>query len=185
MCSIGQRAAKSRMSGPNNSGSLRLTPKNRLAPIQALGKSVREDTGLFLSLKTVIGTTTSSVNAFDSDHDSHSFALCAGSAVVLGQVDEKFNVTQRFFRARPDALPTNATPSFYNSPTAQGTLDSHNRSASSLRDRAHGQSLGDFTTENYSTESPGRGKTNKRIRDVTCVSLSPGGKLLAVGEVRK
>ncbi len=173
------------MSGSSNTGSLRLTPKNRLTPIQTPGKSTREDTGVRLSLKRVIGTTTGSANAFDSDHESHSFAVCAGSTVVLSQIDEDLNITQRFFRARPDVWPTSATCSFYSSPVAQSTSDSRSRSASSMKDGGHGQASGGITVGNYSVESPGRGKASKRTRDMTCVSLSPGAKLLAVGEVRR
>ncbi len=173
------------MSGPSNTGSFRLTPKNRFTPMQTAGKSAPEDSGLSLLLKTVIGTTTSSANAFDFVHESHSFVVCAGSAVVLSQLDEKLNVTQRFFRARPDVWPVNAIPSFYNSSAAQGVPDPRNRLASSLRDGGHGQAPGIFAMGSSSTESAGRGKANKRTRDVSCVSLSPGGKLLAVGEVRR
>ena len=167
------------MSGSSNTGSLRLTP------VQTPGKSTREDTGVRLSLTKVIGTTTGSPNAFDSDHESHSFVVCAGSTVVLSQLNEDLNITQRFFRARPDVWPTCATSSLYSSPVAQGTSDSRSRSASSMKDGGHGQTLGGFTLGNRSVETPGRGKASKRTRDTTCVSLSPGAKLLAVGEVRR
>ena len=173
------------MSGTSNTGSLRLTPKNRFTPVPVSGKPAREDTGLSLSLKTIIGTTTRSANAFDFDHESHTFAVCAGSAVVLGQVDEQLNINRRIFRARPDIRPLNATPSFYNSPTTQGISDSRNRLASFSKDGGHGQASLGFTTGIYPTESPVRAKANKKIRDVTCVSLSPGANLLAIGEVRR
>ncbi len=173
------------MSGNSNTGSLGLTPKNRPILMQTPGNSAREESGLSVLLKTVIGTTTSSANAFDSVRESHSFAVCAGSVVVLSQLDEEFKVTQRFFRARPDVWPANVTPSFYNSPAAQGVPDTRNRLVSSLKDGGYGQAPAGFTVGNASTESAGRGKANKRTRDVTCVSLSLGGKLLAVGEVRQ
>ena len=175
------------MSGTSNTGSLRLTPKNRLTPVQLSGKPAREDTGLSLSLKTIIGTTTGSANAFDSDHESHTFAVCAGSAVVLGQVDDtpELNVTRRFFRARSDGWPVSATPSFYSSPVLPGISDSRIGLTSFSKDGGHGLATGSFTTGSHPTESPVRGKGNKKIRDATCVSLSPGAKLLAVGEVRR
>lgn len=153
--------------------------------MQTAGKSIPEDSDLSLLLKTVIGTTTNSANAFDSVHESRSFAVCAGSVVVLCQLDEKLNVTQRVFRARPDVWPVNAVPSFYNSSAAQGVPDPRNRLASSPRDGGHGKAPGVFTMGSSSAETAGRSKANKRTRDVTCVSLSPGGKLLAVGEVRR
>ena len=104
--------------------------------------------------------------------------------MALGQIDAQLNINQRFFRARPDVLPINATPSYYNSPSVQGTSDSRNRLPSSVKDGGHAQALGGFTAGNYSMESPSKGKANKKIREATCVSLSSGAKLLAIGEVR-
>ena len=173
------------MNGPSNTGSLRLTPQNKFIPTQTTGKSARTDTGLSLSLETVIGTTTTSTNGFGSDHESCSFAVCAGPAVVLSQLDENLNVIQRFFRARPDVWPINATPSFYNSPASQGTSEFRSRFASSLRDKGYGRTTAVDTIGVSCWESPGRSKASKRTRYASCVSLSPGGKLLAIGEVSR
>ena len=173
----------SRMNDPSNTESPRRTPKNKFTPTQPAGRAARADTGFDLSLRNIIGTTTTSANGFSVDQDSHSFAVCAGSAVVLSQLDENLDITKRFFRTRPDAWPTNITPSFYSSLTSQGTPDSHSRPKSSLKDGGYRQAGGGNPMGVAHSEPSSRSKANKLARDASCVSLSPGGKFLAVGEV--
>lgn len=86
--------------------------------------------------------------------------------------------SQRFFRARPTALPIYPATTFHNAPTTPtGTPranDSRGRVA--LRDSPHG---GDWA------DSPGASKTwtsRERIKAATCLALSRDGKYLAVGE---
>lgn len=151
------------------------TPNNRSYPSPAAGRSLQEDLGCHLQLKTVIGTTTSSPNAFDSLPDIDAFAVCAGSAVIVARVDAHLNINQQLFRARPNARPVNETHSFYNSSTPP-ISSLRSRLASSLRDSGYGAG------SNHE-ESAGESQIYKRTREATCISMSPGGDLLAVGEV--
>ena len=145
-------------------------------------RQARECTNVQLSLNRVIGTTTSSANAFDALTEHHTFVCCAGSAAVLCRVDEHFNITQYSFRARPNASPINAIPSFYNPITPPGTQGK-------CRYRSPFKDGGSGTTHNglldYPPDSPSQGRANNRSRETSCVSLSREGSLMAVGEVKR
>lgn len=156
-----------------------LTPKSRFYPSRGARRSSQEDLGVHLGLKTVIGTTTSTPNAFDYLPENNVFAVCAGSAVIVGQVDADTNVKQRLFRARPNARSVNEISSYYNASTPPATV-SRSRLASSLRDGGYG---GGYAVEDIATESPSANQLSKRTRETTCISLSAQGNLLAVGEV--
>ena len=164
-------------STPNNS------PFARSNTIKASPtKSTRADAGL--SLRHVIGTTANSSNAISTHHSSRSLAFIAGAAAVLATFDEHLKVSQRFYRARPTAIPLNPTPVVYSpsTPVTPGA-DLRTRAAVSLRDAGatgspYGTPTGDWA------DSPG-GKpwsARERVKAATCVSLSPDGKYLAVGE---
>lgn len=129
-----------------------------------------------LSLKRVIGCST---NAFDSHPPSRSFAYTAGAAAVVVTLDEELQVTQRFFRARPNAptLATAAAGAYHAPSTPQN--ESRVRAAASLREAGIGYSPTPVTDD-----SPGA-KTwsaRERIKAATSLSFSPDGKWLAVGE---
>ncbi|KAH6656780.1 WD40-repeat-containing domain protein [Truncatella angustata] len=161
------------------SNRLRLTPSNspflqRPARSPFRGRPAPDPR---LSLKRVIGTTCTSPNGFDTCQNS--FAYLAGGAVVVVNVEgERYH--QRFYRARPSAVPVysttaqsldRSTPT--NTPKAN---DSRNRSSIAPRDSSFGVS--DWA------ESPSA-KTwtsRERIKAATCLSLSHDGKYLAVGE---
>ena len=163
-----------------------LTPKNRLHAVQASGFSAtrhdREHGILQLSFRSVVGTTTSSINAFDALLEHNTFAYCAGSAAVLSRVDEELSITQHLFRARPNALPMNATPSFYNSATPPST-PGQSRRGSPLKDGDCG--LIDRGLPEYYQGSPNQIRASNRSRETSCVSLSRGDNLMAVGEVKQ
>ena len=135
----------------------------------------REMKDIQLRLIKVIGTTTDCVNAFDTLPST--FACSAGSAAVLSRVDETFNITQQLFRARPNALPINASLSYYNPATPPGA-SSKSRRRSPLKDGIIYNSLLDCPSN-----SPSPVKANNKSREITCVSLSRRGNLMAVGEV--
>jgi len=181
-----QRLFENRMSAVSHAASLRLTPKNRLHPAltpnQTPAKPSREDSGLQLTLKNVIGTTTSSNSAFNALPEKHAFVCCAGPAVVLNRVDEQLNITQQLYRARPNALPMNATPSFYNPSTPPNTLG-RSHYGSPLKEGSYG--IGYTASSEYTSDTPNHGKASNRSRAATCVSLSHCGKFLAVGEVSR
>ena len=158
------------------------TPKSRFHA-QALGKKSREYARLQLSLKTVIGTTTSSANAFDCLPGHDTFAVCAGSAVVHGRVDEELNILQTFYRAGPSAVAANPSYSFYNSPAPNISVEAPRNSAAIFKD-THSGYLNPAIHGDASASSPGKTKASTRTRTASCVSLSPDGQFLAIGEVR-
>ncbi|EPE07419.1 wd repeat-containing protein [Ophiostoma piceae UAMH 11346] len=133
-----------------------------------------------LSLKRVVGSTCCSPTGFDTVNSS--FAYIAGGAVVVVDVYGDY-YRQRFYRARPTAVPVysvSPVPQGPSTPTSTPKAnDSRNRLAarSSRRDSAFG--LPDWA------ESPTSGKTwtqRERIKSATCLSLSRDGRFLAVGE---
>lgn len=173
---------KSKLAGPG--ASLRITPSN--SPI--LKPAARPPNKLSahqssLTLQTVIGTTTSTPNGFSSHEPSSSFALCAGSAAILVDLDSDLNISQRFFRARPTATGLNTVSSYYgNTTTPPVTPDSRNRALPSTRSGQNGSMyLGSLAGE--SADSGRTWTSRERIKAVTSVSISPNGRFLAVGEV--
>lgn len=166
---------------------LRLTPKaspyfNKSPSVRSPVKPSRDEQ--CLSLKQIIGTTTTSSNAFDSLPDARSFAYCAGAAAVVSTIDQDLNVTQRFYRAKPTSGPVNPSTPLYDSPLPPfGALQGpRSRSFATPKDASNGvMSFGSSTND---LDSPG-GRNNlsrERAKATTCLSLSPDGKLIAVGE---
>lgn len=164
------------MSSIGHAASSMLTPMSRFHASHNPGlnstKQAQELNSLRLSLNSVVGTTTHSVNAFDALPEQHTFVYCAGSAAVLARVDEHLNITQQLFRATR-ATPLNAIPSFYNPATPPST-PAKNRNGSPSKDGG---------LQDYPSSSPSQGRANNRSRETSCVSLNRGGNLMAVGEV--
>ena len=160
------------------------TPMSRSHASRNAGPShtrpAQELNSLRLSLNSVVGTTTDSVNSFDALPEHHTYVCCAGSAAVLARVDEHLNIIQHLFRARPNAAPINATPSFYNPATPPST-PGRSRYGSPLKDGGCGIVYNGL--QNHHPDSPSQGRANNRSRETSCVSLSRGGNLMAVGEV--
>ncbi|KAJ5123877.1 uncharacterized protein N7515_007702 [Penicillium bovifimosum] len=181
MTSTTPLGAKSKLAGPG--ASLKITPSN--SPILRPGTRSASKTShqSSLSLQTVIGTTTTTPNGFSSHDQSKSFALCAGSAAVLAELDENDNITQRFFRARPSATSVNPPTSFYNQSTPPTTPDPRSRSLSHIRSNPHFNfANGSPSSESGDPGSPRAWSSRERIKAVMSVSISPNGRFLAVGE---
>jgi WD40 repeat protein len=167
----------------NQGTPLKITPAN--SPLMRPGpRSQKLGTQpASLSLRKIIGTTTTSSRGLACHYDSSTFAYCAGSAAVLAKVDDGGEISYRFFRAQPAALPMHPCVSVYN-PTSP-TANSENRRRTILPFK-HG------TDDRYSNSSPrriwgdeGSSKTwsaRERVKAVSCVDLSPNGRFLAVGE---
>lgn len=173
---------------PNTSPIMASTPSNRhpkLAPSNTPvttpnsrfpGRGKAQEPSLFL--KRVIGTTCSSPTGFDSV--DRCFCYIAGGAVVVADLSGS-NYTQRFYRARPTAVPV-----FSVAPVQRGSSgpfatpkanDARNRVAAAPRDPIHSSpsDRGDSPASKTWT-------SRERIKAATCVSLSRDGRFLAVGE---
>ena len=139
-----------------------------------------------LTLRTVIGTTTRTANAFDSLPSARCFAYTAGTAAVVATVDAQHNISQRFYRARPTTNPINSSSSIYGGPSTPTQNESRNRAAASLREVSVGASpLASPALNDWNDSPNNRAWTaREKIKAATCVSFSPDGKFLAAGEVR-
>jgi hypothetical protein len=174
---------------------LKVTPNN--SPYSRAQRSPNKARGALyesgLSLKRIIGTTVSSPTAFDSLSSAHVFAYTAGAAAIVvnlasneggdtGEEEAKLvHYSQRFFRARPTAVPLNGTIASSGPPT---TPTLANRSTT--RDSAAPYTpTTTYASLDSSDSSSGKTWTSReRIKAATCLSISRDGRFLAVGEVR-
>jgi len=164
---------------PNGSpGNFLSRPLQNRTPNRSRQNQSTTDTGLFL--KRVIGCST---GAFDSHPATRSFAYTAGAAAVVVQLDDNLQVTQRFFRARPNVTTWSSASSQISSLQSIAFLESRNRLSLTLKDLGVSPS---GNVQPSSLEDTSTAKTwtaRERIKAATCVSFSPDGKWLAVGEV--
>jgi hypothetical protein len=161
---------------------LRVTPSGHASAKtnKQTSKSSRNDAGL--SLRHVIGTTANSPNSMDTLPSHRSLGFTAGAAAVICSFDDKLRLNQRFYRARPTAVPLNPTPTVYSPSTPGGTAEF--RSRSSIRESGVGTAPYSPGTAEWSDSPGGKSWTaRERVKAATCVSFSPDGKYLAVGEV--
>lgn len=136
-----------------------------------------------LSLNTVIGTTIDSGNGFDSLSKYNTYAVCAGSTVILSRIDEQLNAVQSFYRAEQNVTAQNPNDSFYSPNASNNSREGVRATASPYRDSSHG--IGKLATYTDAfMESPGKSRASTRTRSASCISLSADGRLLAVGEVK-
>ncbi|KAF2748938.1 WD repeat protein-like protein [Sporormia fimetaria CBS 119925] len=159
---------------PNSSPYLKATPMR--PPVKP---SRPEAT---LALKQVIGTTTCSANGFDSLPNGHSFAFTAGAAAVVATIEDGNIVSQRFYRARPTANPLNPSASVYGGPSTPAQNESRSRTGNSAQAGLGVSPIASPTAD--WTDSPGNKSwsARERIKAATCLSFSPDGRFLAVGE---
>ncbi|KAG5302614.1 WD domain-containing protein [Histoplasma capsulatum G186AR] len=176
----------SKIRPPSSLGaSIKITPANSPALKPAARPPHKPSHYSTLSLQTVIGTTTSNPNGFSFHEPTKSFALCAGSATILAEVDQDMNISQRFFRARPTAAPVNPVQSFYNTSTPPTTPDLRIRSLqpAGRSSGINGAPYAGSPNIEWGENSGSRTWTSReRIKAITCVSISPNGRFLAVGE---
>ena len=164
------------------SNRLKLTPVNSpfllhrssRSPIRGHSRALADSR---LSLKRVVGTTCGSPLGFDTIYSS--FAYIAGGAVVVVDVHGD-DYTQRFYRARPTAVPVFAVSPVTRAPSTPNTTpkanDSRNRVAAGSRDSIYGSpDLSESPTSKTWT-------SRERIKAATCLALNRDGRYLAVGE---
>ncbi|KAK3989567.1 WD40-repeat-containing domain protein [Cladorrhinum sp. PSN332] len=159
------------------SNRLKLTPSNSPFLTRPSRSSIRPRAPYepCLSLRRVIGTTCTSPTGFDTVQST--FAYIAGGTVVVVDVSGE-HYSQRFYRARPSAVPVyTVSPVSNSSCTPNATPkanDSRNRSAASPRD---------YGTSDWSDSPASKTWTSReRIKAATCLALSRDGRYLAVGE---
>ncbi|KAI5288198.1 hypothetical protein KEM54_005394 [Ascosphaera aggregata] len=133
-----------------------------------------------LALRTVIGTSTSNSNGFAIYEQGRQFAFAAGSTAVLADVDDKLNVSQRFFRARTSVPGSSSTTSPSTSHISVATTHSRPRaqSGSGRTNPLRSGSFGISEPTGGSLASTAR----DRVKAVTSVALSPNGRFIAAGE---
>ncbi|KAG8531050.1 uncharacterized protein KY384_004407 [Bacidia gigantensis] len=149
--------------GPSGGG-FRLTPRAKLYPMGNSTRHAQDEDRLQLNLKTVIGTTTSSPNAFDSSLFQNVFVYCAGPAAIVSYVQKDLAIVQRVFRAKPNTLPINATSSFYN-PATPPTTPIRSRYPTQLKDAA--QINGISPHSGSLPDVQGNTKVQNRVREAT------------------
>jgi hypothetical protein len=173
--------------GANSGLGLKLTPAN--SPYARTSRSPHKTRNPHeLSLKRIIGTTVCSPLGFDSLSVSSIFAYVAGAAAVVVQLDGDLEPSQRFFRARPTAVPSVPIVDPAATPSTPKNIanDSRNRTAASLREAVGGYSPSTPNTAQFDWSDSPSSKTwtsRERIKAATCLSISSDGKFLAVGEV--
>lgn len=136
-----------------------------------------------LSLRSITGTTTRSSGGLASHYESSTFAYCAGSAVVVAKLDDAGDISYRFFRAQPTALPIHPSPSFYNPASPTPPPESRRRTILPAKHSSDERSSHNSPRRNWADD--GSSKTwsaRERVKAVSCVALSPNGKFLAAGE---
>ncbi len=136
-----------------------------------------------LSVRRIIGTTTTSSSGLACHYNSSSFAYCAGSVAVLAKVDEGGEISCRYFRAKPTASPIHPCISFYNPTSPTATSESRSRTILPFKYGSDERSSDHSSRRIWGDE--GSSKTwsaRERVKAVSCVDLSPNGRFLAVGE---
>ncbi|OTB03375.1 hypothetical protein M426DRAFT_23742 [Hypoxylon sp. CI-4A] len=170
---------KKMASSTTPSNRMKLTPSNSpyLPHPARLPYRSRPSTDPRLSLRRVVGTTCTSPTGFDTVNSS--FAYIAGGAVVVVDVTGA-EYTQRFYRARPNAVPIYSTSPLPYSPSTptQTPKANDSRNRSSVRESNYGSlDWSESPTSNSKTWT-----SRERIKAATCLALSKEGRFLAVGE---
>ena len=167
----------------NQGTSLKITPANSPLSRHGLGPGQKPGSPqTSLSLRRIIGTTTTSSSGLASHYESSSFAYCAGSAAVLAKIDDGGKMSYQFFRAQPTVAPLHPHTSHYNPPTLTSTPERRRKTILPYR----------HSGKEKTSRSPrriwgdeGSSKTwsaRERVKAASCVDLSPNGKFLAMGE---
>jgi hypothetical protein len=160
---------------PTNSPSLKPSPR---APSKPSSHSST------LSIETVLGSTTSTPCGFDCLPSARLFVYCAASSVVLGRLEDDLSITRRYFRANPTVASVNPFVSYYQPSTPVANSDARARTfTASKAINAGAASPAYLNGDRTETASSRALNSRDRIKASTSVSLSPDGKLLAVGEV--
>ena len=169
--------------------SMRITPSNSPSLRPSSRSPQKQNYQSNISLRAVIGSTVTTPNGLSVHGPSRIFALCAGSNVVLAEVDDAGTISQRFLRARPLATCFYPAPSYYNqfsSPVSPNAARGRS-SLSTPKTNSNGNSGNIFNASPTSDAADSAGSrhysSKDRVKPVKCVSLSPDGRLVAFGEV--
>lgn len=166
------------------------SPFGRPPTTRALGRTARPTHDLDsweLSLRRIVGSTVSSPTAFDSLPVARSFAYTSGGVAILSTLHEDLRVSQRFFRARPSATAFSPPAASLHALNWTGPIsEARKHSSTPVRD-AGALALSANPSIGGDWEDSPTSKTwsaRERVKAASCLSLSPDGRYLAVGEVR-
>jgi WD40 repeat protein len=144
--------------------------------------------GQELGLKKIIGTTTTSSNAFDALPEARTVGYIAGAVAVVAKVENDGTLSQKFYKAR-QAAPTNGA---YGIPLGELSLNPLSpsqgvRSRIPARNRDSPSSPSSFGSSSGfgSLDSPGSKSGSSildKVKPLTGLAFSPDGRFLAVGE---
>ena len=168
--------------------SLQITPRSSPAPrissaisTKSPIKSIREEQQ-YLLLKQVIGTTVSSNTSVACVSSSRIVAYIAGAVAVVTTIDEEGRSTQHTFRATPSTIGSNLQSQPESPAPARVLQPQRGKLSTNFRESSPGLSIaGPFSDVSESPSSRGAA-LRCRVKPITCISLSPDCKWIAVGE---
>lgn len=138
-----------------------------------------------LHLRSIIGTTVSSPNGFDSLPSSRIYAYVAGASAVVVNASNDGQYSQRFYRARPTAVPTNMGSTWGGVVPCTPSNVFHDSRSRASRESSTGLSPVTSSHNDHGDSPASKTWTSReRIKAATCLSMSRDGNYLAVGEVK-
>ena len=143
----------------------------------------KESPTLRLEPKEIIGTTTCSPVGFSCLPHRNLFAYCAGATAILVHIDNSNSYSWKYFRCRSRGDFEGTSKPAKGVPASPRNYQAHQPSQ---------PTRGALTSPSRYAGSPtmkrridvSNSLKHQRIQAITCLSLSPDGKLLAVGEVQ-
>ncbi|CAH6722490.1 hypothetical protein CLIB1444_09S04720 [[Candida] jaroonii] len=135
-----------------------------------------------LPIESVQGISASSPSQFDFQNGL--LAYTASGGVVVSSIKEGKVGSQRFFVASTSNSGINSTPTRNNFIEEENKKDEYGyyRSSNPLVVNGTSAAMNNIDVESISTTSLSPSKIKDKVRSISCVTLSPNKKLLAVGE---
>lgn len=162
----------------------RLTPStsfNNPSKTSRTQRKTRSQYAHSLSLRKIIGNTVNNPLCFSCDEASQKIAYSAGATVVVLEGQNNYR-QQTFYRAKSTAVTQSfTTTSAFGSPSTSSRIRSNRTSRESEAPATPGSGTSGGQSDSPTSKN---WSSREKIKPVTCLSLSPGGQYLAVGEVK-